>query len=246
MSYLGLFYPETRFGLYPDSDGMILFYGRIRALAKPGDTLLDIGCGRESDFYRNDPEPLRRDLMMMRGRYARVIGIDVNPEAAHNPRVDEFRPIQSDRWPIEDQSIDLAFSHFVLEHIEHPDQFLSECARVIKPGGMLCLRTTNAFSYVGLASRLIPSRMHTRVLSKAQPERAEADVYPTFYRCNTVWALRRMLRKHGFGDRVVYGHEGPPRYLLRWFLPALLGVLHQKFAPHFMKVALHAYARRNG
>ena len=102
-----------------------------------------------------DPVPMRRWLATLRGRARRVIGIDVDPEAAENPLVDEFHQITPGAsWPLADASVDLAVSNSVLEHVDDPDLFFSELRRVLRPGGHLCLRTTNVFSYFGLAARL--------------------------------------------------------------------------------------------
>jgi hypothetical protein len=90
---------------------------------------------------------------------------------------------------------------------------------------------------------LVPGRLHARVLSTAQPERKEQDVFPTVHRCNTLGKLRRALRRHGF-DACVYGYEAEPSYLA--FSPVLyvLGVLHQRVAPGAFKLTLVAYGRK--
>jgi len=97
-------------------------------------------------------------------------------------------------------------------------------------------------SYVGLISRLVPNRWHGAVVSRVQASRRAEDVFPTYYRCNTVWRLRRMLARHGF-DAVVYGYEAEPSYLNFSKLVYAFGVLHQRLAPGFIRPALFAFAR---
>ena len=43
--------------------------------------------------------------------------------------------------PVADASCDVVVSTQVLEHVEHPDTYLSECFRVLRPGGRLLLTT---------------------------------------------------------------------------------------------------------
>jgi 2-polyprenyl-3-methyl-5-hydroxy-6-metoxy-1,4-benzoquinol methylase len=82
-----------------------------------------------------------------------LIGIDLDPAASENPCIDEFRMMRPhEAWHVEDASIDLALSDYVLEHVDDPHLFFSDCRRVIRSGGLLCMRTTNVFSYFGLAS----------------------------------------------------------------------------------------------
>jgi hypothetical protein len=51
------------------------------------------------------------------------------------------------------------------------------------------------------------------------------------------------MRRHGF-DHVVYGYEAEPSYLHFSRLAYVLGVLHQRFAPGFLKPAIFGFARR--
>jgi SAM-dependent methyltransferase len=236
------FYPESRFGGYADVDGTVVFHLRVRSLLSPEDVALDVGCGRGNQD--EEGVALRRDLRILRGHCARVIGIDVDPAAAENPHVDEFRLIEDPaRWPVRDGEADLAVADFVLEHVEDPDAFLGEAHRALKPGGHLCLRTVNARSYLGVASRLVPVRLHEKALARLQPDRPGRDVFPTVYRCNTRPRLRRALARHGF-DGVVVGRDAEPAYLAASPAAYRLGVWHGRLAPGALKVGLFAYAQR--
>lgn len=236
------FHPEAAFGGFTDMDGSVAFYLRARQLMVPDGTTLDIGCGRGNQD--EDPVQVRRDLRILRGHSRLTIGIDVDPVAAANPHIDEFRPIGADdRWPIEDATVDFAIADFVVEHLPDPDAFFAEAARVLRPGAHLGIRTVNVHSYLGLGSRLIPNRLHTSVLRRAQPQRAEEDVFPTIYRCNTVKRLRSTLERHGF-DAAVYGAEAEPDYLGFSSASYALGLLHRRLAPGSLRVGLVAWARR--
>jgi ubiquinone/menaquinone biosynthesis C-methylase UbiE len=242
VSYQEQFYPESRFGGFSDIDGTIAFYSRLNALLRPDMTVLDIGCGRGARV--DDPVEYRKAIQNLSGKVTRVIGIDPDPAGAVNPFIDEFRLIDEHSWPVDDASIDAAVSDFVLEHVEDPALFFSECRRVLKPGGYLCLRTTNSFGYVALLARLISTAKHVDLLQKVQERRQPVDVFPTHYRCNTIGRIRKMLDRFGF-DNVVYGYEAEPSYAQFSRLAYFLAVLHQRYAPGVLKLSIFAFARKD-
>jgi len=60
----------------------------------------------------------------LKGKVAKVIGLDVDTAARVNPTLDDFRLLQGDRWPVDDDTIDLILCDQVLEHVEQPPGFL--------------------------------------------------------------------------------------------------------------------------
>ncbi len=232
------YYPEARFGGFSNVDGTVVFYNRVNALLQPEGVALDVGCGRGA--YGEDPIPFRRELRILRGKCAHLIGVDVEASAAENPYIDEFRLIESGRWPVESGSISLCLSDNVLEHLADPEDFFSECSRVLAPGGYLCIRTPNVFSYFGLLSKLVPNRAHPPVLARVKEGTREQDVFPTLYRCNTLWCVRKKMEQFGF-EACVYGYDAEPSYLSFSRILYFLGVLHQRWAPNFIKVGIHAF-----
>lgn len=242
MSYEGDFYPESRFGGYTHIDGTVAFYSRVHALLSPSSVVLDVGCGRGR--YLEDPVPFRRDLRILKGKAGRVIGMDVDPAARENPCIDEFIPILGETWSLADGSIDLIVCDNVLEHLAEPATLFREARRVLRPGGVLCLRTPNAWNYIALLARLIPNRFHARVTARVQAARQAQDVFPTLYRCNTLKRIARQLKAHGFTEYVLYGYEAEPSYLSFNRFAYWLGVLHQKVAPGIFKATLVGFARK--
>ena len=234
-------YPEIAFGGFSEMDSMISFCVRVNALVGVSDVVADIGCGRGA--YGEDPLPFRRDLRVFRGRVAKVIGLDVDPEASKNPHIDEFRLLTGPRFPLDDASVDVILADAVIEHVEDPAAFFRECARVLRSGGYLCVRTTNLISYVGIAARLIPNRFHARIVARLQDRREERDVFPTRYHCNTVGKLRRTLQASGF-EAVVYGVQGEPSYLAFSKPVFKLGVALHRLTPRSFGASLLGFARR--
>lgn len=240
-SYQERWYPESRFGGFTDIDGTVAFYGRVNALLTESSVAVDLGCGRGAQS--EDSVRFRRELRMLRGKCAKVIGLDVDEAARTNPSLDEFRLIGEGPLPLEDQSADLIVSDSVVEHLTDPDSFFAECSRVLRPGGHLCIRTPNVLSYLGLLSTVVPNRLHARVLGRVQSRRKAEDVFPTVYRCNTLWSMRRQLTRHGF-EHGVYTYEAEPSYLSFSGFAYWLGVMHQRHAPGFLKLTLFAFGRK--
>lgn len=244
MDFKHIYYPESKFGGFTDIDGTIVFYTRVNTLLRREMVLLDIGCGRGA--HADDQITLRKNLRIFKGRCQKIIGIDVDNEARQNPFIDDFFIIENQgSWPLLDESVDLAVCDSVLEHIHAPDVFFQECRRVIKPGGYLCIRTPNKLSYIAVISRLVPNKYHASVLRRVQSRREEADIFPTYYKINSISQVRYYFGKYGF-DHCVYGYEAEPSYLSFSRFAYWLGVLHQRFAPKILKPAIFGFGKKIG
>lgn len=123
-------------GLRPDLRALLDF--QVMYLpARPGGRLLDVGCG-DGEF-----------LARMAGLGWSVEGLDFDGSAVEVARARGLTvhlgglPEQS--YP--DASFDAVTLSHLIEHVYHPDQLLIECARILKPGGLLSIVTPNAESF---------------------------------------------------------------------------------------------------
>ena len=100
-----------------------------------GGLAVDLGCGRGED--------LRLLAVRHPDTEVRLVGVDASAEAieaasaaaAPDPRV-SFRCAALDGpLPFDDRSVDLVYSHNLLECLPDPDGFAREVARVLRPGG---------------------------------------------------------------------------------------------------------------
>lgn len=241
MSSKEIFYPEAQFGGFTDIDGTVAFFSRVNSLLEPSFVVLDVGCGR--GVHSEDLVQFRRNLRILKGKVSKVIGIDVDQAASKNQLIDEFHQIRDYEWPIDNSSVDMIVCDYVLEHVDDPDKFFAEIARVLKNGGFLCIRTPNQWSYVSIAATLIPNKYHSRITSYVQDARKDEDVFPTVYKCNSTAKLRRMMKNSGFEECVVYGYEAEPSYLSFSQLAYSFGVFHQRFAPKFLRQTLFSFGK---
>ena len=80
-----------------------------------------------------------------------VVGVDLEPEviehaAANYPDV-HFKRADLLELPFHDETFDAVVSLQVIEHLQRPREFVSEIARVLKPGGRLILSTPNRLTF---------------------------------------------------------------------------------------------------
>jgi SAM-dependent methyltransferase len=179
---------------------------------KPGAVALDAGCGRTTRL---------RDY---RDRITRLVGVDADDEAGRaNPYLDEFVTVDLDvSLPFEDDSFDLVYANFVVEHLADPGRAFSEWHRILRPGGALVLLTSNRSSpLMALADRL-PQRVRLAIKCRGAGA-AEQDVYPTRYLANTPARLARIARDAGFEPVAVELVGTLHRYGAR--IPGLAAVL---------------------
>jgi SAM-dependent methyltransferase len=234
------YYPESKFGGFTNLDGTVNFYSRVNALVQPEFVLLDYGCGRGE--YADDQIAYRRALRIFKHRCRRVIGVDVDENARENPFLDDFYQIDNGKLPLADHSVDMCICDWVLEHIENPDLFFNEMRRIIRPGGYLCIRTTNRWSYISVVARIIKEKYHEQLLSKAQPARNEIDIFPKYFRCNSINKLKIAMAKISCRF-VVYGYEAEPAYLNFSGLTYLIGVYLHKLTPEYFRTTIITFAK---
>ncbi|MGH8905769.1 MAG: class I SAM-dependent methyltransferase [Egibacteraceae bacterium] len=193
-------YPEIGAGGFSRVDGTVEFYGRVNSLLTRDMTVLDFGAGRGREVLE-DQAPYRRALRLLKGKAAKVIGVDVDPIVLSNPSLDEAMVITEDgALPVEDASIDVIVSDFCFEHLRHPERVAGQFHRVLKMGGWICARTPNRWGYIGLGATLVPNQLHHAALRRLQPQRRALDVFPTVYRLNTRRAVRRCFPPEDYRD----------------------------------------------
>lgn len=192
-----------------------LFRQRILTHLKPEFQILDIGAGAgivpEMDF---------------KGLASRVVGVDLDPRVVHNRFLDEGRVANAEALPYPDATFDLVFADNVMEHIERPECVFREIARVLKPTGILLFKTPNALHYMPLIARMTPHGFH-RFVNKLRG-RATIDTFPTRYRVNTPWQIRKFAIASGFKVENLGQIEGRPEYLRMWAPLYVLGFLYER------------------
>ena len=89
---------------------------------------------------------------MARAGASSVVGVDLSAEVCEHARRKyglDARPGDAQAIPLPDRSVDVVVSFETIEHVERPDAFLRECARVLVPEGTLIVSTPNRPIYSG-------------------------------------------------------------------------------------------------
>ena len=106
-------------------------------------------------------------------------------------------------WP--DASMDVSLALELLEHVAEWDKCLAECTRILRPGGILVLTTTNFLCPIQQEFRLPlyswyprPLKRHFESLAKtSRPALANFAKYPAV-NWFSFYSLRKVLAKEGF------------------------------------------------
>ena len=238
-------YPEAEVGGYSRVNGDIEFYTRINALVGPDSRVLDFGAGR--GWWAVEPFPeMSRRTRMLRGKVNEVVGTDVDPAVLTNPTLDSAKVVElGEVLPFEDASFDLVVADYVLEHVDKADasELAADVMRVLKPGGWFAARTPNKWGTTGVGARMVPNRLHVKLLKRLQPDRLAEDVFPVRYQMNTRRDLRRLFAPHNI---FVYGHTSEPAYfgrsVIAWRIAAFIG----RLTPPGMSPTLIVFVQKAG
>ena len=117
-----------------------------------GQRLLEVGCGIGTDLTR-----------FARGG-ARVTGVDLSQTAIdlarqnlalHEVSAEELRVANGEALPYPDDSFDVVYGHGVIQYTADPARLMSECHRVLKPGGAGIFMVYNRVSWLNALSKVM-------------------------------------------------------------------------------------------
>ncbi len=158
---------------------------------------LDVGCGRQ--LLPEWACPLAQQTELA-GRAALLVGVDVDPAIWEHNLIRLRIVALAPELPFRDATFDLVTANMVVEHLEDPHSVLVEIRRILKPGGTFVFHTPNRRHFLVAAAHWIPARIKRKLVHWIEG-REECDVFPTFYRLNTIADIRRAAARAGMEVR---------------------------------------------
>lgn len=201
---------------YPSNWDNKLFREKILPVLNKDTILLDLGAG--SGYVKE---------MNFKNQVQEVTGIDLDPGISSNPFL-HHHVIGSvyDLSALGNKKFDVIICNSVIEHLQHPEKFVNEIKRVLKPGGYFLGKTPNKNHYMPLIARLTPLSFHKWYNKKRG--RPEEHTFPTYYLLNSPEKIRKLFTQAGFSKINIETFEGPPSYLRMNFIFYSLGSLYEK------------------
>ena len=199
-----------------------LFEQRVDGLVSRGgvQALVDAGCGRTV--------PVLRKYL---GRVPRLIGVEL-VDFTEVPGGIETYNANLATLPLPSSSVDLIMSRSVFEHLSDPAAVYREFARVLRPGGRVVFLTANMWDYGTLVARLVPNRLHAKVV-KIVEGREEEDTFPTEYKTNTRSDVDRLAADAGLRVESFDYLSQYPNYLMFNGVLFLIGTAFEKLISRF-------------
>lgn len=184
---------------YPEEkDKYAIVREHITNSMKDGCVILDAGCGHKSII----PD--------YKGLRVKKIGIDMVLEDVRNNKTIDFGLVSNVNYiPLKSESVDIVICNMVFEHLQEPEKTFSELNRIIKKGGYLIFMTPCIYNIVTFINGIIPNYFHKKIgnlLTGAN----ESDIFPTYYKANSIGRLREMLHKNGLIERDLIMYQPPP------------------------------------
>lgn len=158
-------------------------------------TVLDVGCGHGIAL---DHQP-QFEIAKRVGTYW-----GVEPDKSVTPPSCFHRVWSSslEDADIPPQSVDIAYSQMVLEHVMEPEPFLQKIAQVLKPGGIFLSLTVNADStFARIAKFCHALRIQDLVLRIARGKQLVEDYhYPAVYKMTSQRYLNHTCPRFGLNQ----------------------------------------------
>ncbi len=195
-------YSPEELAAVPEGANMGLGCGNPQAIAalRPGETVVDLGCGGGFDCF----------LAARRvGDRGRVIGVDMTPEMIHKARKNaeaggilnvEFRLGEIEHLPVADGTADAIISNCVINLSPDKPQVFADAFRILRPGGRLAISDVVAIAPMPDAVKQ-DLQAHSGCIAGSA----------------TVPETERMLKAAGFSGVHIRIHEQSGDFIKDWF-----------------------------
>jgi SAM-dependent methyltransferase len=188
-----------------------IFLQEIATASHEDAVVIDIGCGKNKYL---------RQINVGLG-----LGLDLKPYP--EAKGTNFVVGTSENLPLKDGCCDLVIAHSVLEHLKNPAATVKEVYRVLRESACFIFATPHRYYPASLASNVLPISLKTRLV--------RFEIFPTYYRCNTLRAVRKTLIASGLKEVNVFRTYEPIWLKKVRILNLLLWPINQLYESRFRK-----------
>lgn len=183
---------RNRYGYFTPND---LYETTVNRFITESTHWLDIGAGK-SPFPHNPNLAAR-----LSKKAALFVGVDPSENIHENPYVHERFQGMLEEFET-NARFDLVTLCMVAEHVEHPDELVSEISRLAKPDAVVVVLTVWSLAPITFVSRSLPFALH-HPIKKLFWGGDESDTFPTVYRMNSKRRLAGLFANHGFDRQAI-------------------------------------------
>jgi 2-polyprenyl-3-methyl-5-hydroxy-6-metoxy-1,4-benzoquinol methylase len=168
---------------------------------------LDVGGG-SAIFPSNS-----RLARILASRCKRLVAVDPSPNVNENPFAHERYQRFLEEFPASGQ-FTLATARMVVEHVTHPEQFVTKLGQLVRPGGKAVVYTVNRWAPMTVLSGCTPIVVH-HFAKKVLWRTEEKDTFPVAYFMNTRSRLNGLFTAAGFRE-IRFHRLDDCRTLAKW------------------------------
>ena len=168
-----------------------------------------LGVGGGSAIFPSNSRLAR----ILAGRCKRLVAVDPSPNVNENPFAHERYQRLLEEFPASGQ-FTLATARMVVEHVTHPEQFVTKLGQLVRPGGKAVVYTVNRWAPMTVLSGCTPIVVH-HFAQKVLWRTEEKDTFPVAYLMNTRSRLNGLFTAVGFRE-IRFHRLDDCRTLAKW------------------------------
>lgn len=173
--------------------------------------VIEIGAGKG----------LCRYVKNISDKAGKLVGVDPSQHIENNPYIHDYIKAPFEEAKISNNSVDIIYSIYVMEHIENPDHLFSKVNNTLKKNGKMYFITPNRTHYFVFFSRLA-EKLNIKNYWVEKVMGATVNLaygFKSYYSINDEDTIQKLTRQHGFGECEIIYFDSPgeiAKYLPKW------------------------------
>jgi 2-polyprenyl-3-methyl-5-hydroxy-6-metoxy-1,4-benzoquinol methylase len=196
---------RRQFGYFTPDD---YYEAVVESLVDGNTEWLDVGGG--SAIFPSNPKLSH----ILADRCKRLVVVDPSGNINDNPFAHERYQRLLEEFSDSSGQFTLITARMVVEHVTHPQRFVTKLSQLLKPGGKAVIYTVNLWSPGAIISSYTPMAFHHFAKSLLW-DAEEKDTFPVAYLMNTRSRLNRLFTAAGFRE-IAFHRLDDCRTLGRW------------------------------